>query len=158
MYTITVHLKGFCFKLQYWLKHINVLSILLLIWLTVSKLENTGSWALYSISRHVIHSPGDPAQTQDHWYTSPNKMLIINKVTITTNDYKLLRQYCHCNTDTESKQNSWQPKKHPPHFLHSCQLSLKIATCKNKHKSNNNITIQRTKLNLTLNNVCFFWH
>lgn len=100
------------FKVCVFEKKKHVLSVLLLIWLAASKLENTGSGALYS--------------TEDHFET-----LIINNskhikivTIILLHDYKLLRQYCHCNTDMESKQGSPQRRRSA-----SPQLQ-KAASCK----------------------------
>lgn len=57
--------------------------------------------------------------------------------------------------------NKYSPAKEMVTQLHSSQVYQltfkKIATCKNNNKSNNDITIQRTTLNITLNYVCFMW-
>lgn len=74
--TITVRFKVACGK--YWSKrNTNVLSILLLIWLTASKLENTGSGALYSIDQREILMDG-LGRAQHNRYTNRVKMHIIN--------------------------------------------------------------------------------
>lgn len=51
--------------------------------------------------------------------------------------------------------NKYSPGEEMVAQLRSSQVCQIIATCKTNNKSNNNATIQRTTLNITLSNVCF---
>lgn len=68
--------------------------------------------------------------------------------TKTTNDYKVLRQYCHCNTDTESKQifpcsgdGRPAPLRASNHFGPDCNM---------QNNKSYNTTIQRAMLTLSV--------